>query len=422
MLNDLYGQHLSTTNPRTRDGINAFILGFLSNETRINTILEASQADPASGLAAAWAAALKMMTESHSGREAAIPFMEKALIQRSAALPREQRIIDTIEAWVEGDIPAMLRHGNHLLDEFPRELAMAKLMQIQYFNLGDTDGMARIAAKGIKASPDDPYMLGMLSFAQEQNHGIAAAEITARRALALRPKEPWSQHTLAHVYLARGKHEEGLAFLEEVRETWTDLNSFMDTHLWWHLCLFRLALGQHEGLTEIWDRQLWSRNREFSQDQIGAVSMLARMEIHGIDTGRRWQQVAFFLGARTNDMVNPFHTLQYLYGLARAGSLGADELMQNIELHSRNHQGFDRRRWRQVALPAARGMLCHARGDYAGAAAHLGPVLRRMSSLGGSHAQRELFDLIYEHSKDQLASGTRLRARLYSHPENSDAI
>ena len=57
----------------------------------------------------------------------------------------------------------------------------------------------------------------------------------------MRRKEPWAQHALAHVLLTRGRIDEGARFLEQAADTWTELNSFMVTHLWWHLTLFYLS-------------------------------------------------------------------------------------------------------------------------------------------------------------------------------------
>jgi hypothetical protein len=54
-------------------------------------------------------------------------------------------------------------------------------------------------------------------------------------------------------------------------------------------------------------------------------------------------------------------------------------------------QGFDQRVWREVALPACRGVLAHARGRYEEAARLLGAVQPRIVEMGGSHAQRDLF-------------------------------
>src|SRR6202046_4757094 len=117
----------------------------------------------------------------------------------------------------------------------------------------------------------------------------------------MRRKEPWAQHALAHVLLTRGQIDEGARFLEDAADTWTALHSFIVTHLWWHLDLFYLIRGrQHHG-RGLYDRHCWGIAKDYSQDQIGAVSLLARMEIAGIDVGSRWQGLGRHLAARAQD-------------------------------------------------------------------------------------------------------------------------
>jgi hypothetical protein len=50
--------------------------------------------------------------------------------------------------------------------------------------------------------------------------------------------------------------------------------------------------------------------------------------------------------------------------------------------------------WREVCVPACRGLLAHARGNDGAAARVLEPIIARMPEIGGSHAQRALFELI----------------------------
>ena len=79
---------------------------------------------------------------------------------------------------------------------------------------------------------------------------------------------------------------------------------------------------------EIYDHHCWGIAKDYSKDQIGAVSLLARMEIAGIDVGDRWRDLSAHLAARAHDTVLPFLTLQYLYGLARAGREEAAVLLE----------------------------------------------------------------------------------------------
>ena len=144
--------------------------------------------------------------------------------------------------------------------------------------------------------------------------------------------------------------------------------------------------------------------KDYSQDQIGAVSLLARLELAGIEVGTRWQALAGYLVQRLDDHVLPFLDLQYLYGLARAARPEAERLLRNIEAYAPQAPPSRRAAWQRVGMPAARGLLAHARGDAAGAIEGLGLALPRLVEIGGSHAQRDLFEQLYLDAL--IASGT----------------
>jgi hypothetical protein len=254
--------------------------------------------------------------------------------------------------------------------------------------------MLAIAQKAEAANLDSPHVHGMLAFGYEQMHELGKAEREARLALEIKEKEPWAQHALAHVMLSTGRVREGIDFLNNAQRTWTDLNSFMYTHNWWHKALFHISLGDQAAVFDAYDHHVWGVEPTYSQDQVGAVSLLARMEIAGLDVGNRWQQLAEYLRPRAQDTIQPFLTLQYLYGLARADYAEADTLLAAIEDKAASSEAFDRVVWREVAQPAARGVYAHAKRDWSSAARNLSVANPRMSEIGGSHAQRDLFGQI----------------------------
>ena len=183
--------------------------------------------------------------------------------------------------------------------------------------------------------------------------------------------------------------------MEAVSGQWTGLNSFMVTHNWWHLALFELELDHAATVLDLYDRQVWGVVKAYSQDQIGAVSLLARLEIAGVDVGDRWQDVADHLEQRREDHVQPFLALQYLYGLARAGRTSAGPRLARLEAFAARVPVWSRTAWQQVAVPAARGLLAHANGDWHGAVEGLGQALPQLQTIGGSHAQRDLFEQLH---------------------------
>jgi hypothetical protein len=90
----------------------------------------------------------------------------------------------------------------------------------------------------------------------------------------------------------------------------------------------------------------------------------------------------------------PFLTLQYLYGLTRAGRPEAEQLLEAARRAAGAAPAHAREVWREVALPACEGIYAYARKDYETAWRRLTRAMPRMIEVGGSHAQRDLFDQI----------------------------
>ena len=394
MWTDPLGNAVTLGDPASLAAVADFVEGFIASEARAVNILAAAQDDD-SAIVQAYAAAVHMFAESRDAPKNARPFLDRAKSACAGATGREQRFIAAIDAWVRGDIPRAIRLHEEQAREHPRDLASVKLGQYHLFNAGDSPGMLRIALAAQPAAADVPYLHGMLAFGFEQCHRLAEAEAAALRAIGMRRKEPWAHHALAHVMLTQGRNREGREFMRSVSDTWTGLNSFMVTHNWWHQALFAIEQGDVADALRLYDTQVWGVAKDYTQDQVNAVSLLARLELAGLDVGARWQDVADHLLARTSDQVLPFLDVQYLYGLARAGRREADALMRNIETHAANAPSHSAGVWRDVALPAARGLLAHARGDHARAAGELGRALPRMAEIGGSHAQRDLFTRVH---------------------------
>jgi len=391
---DALGNALSLADSASLPAVNDFVEGFIACEARAVNILGAS-ANDASPIVQAYTAALHMFAESHDGPANALPFINQALSSPVKAGDREMRFVHAVKAWVDGDITRAIQLHEEQAREHPRDLASLKLGHYHLFNQGNSPAMLKMALAALPAAADVPYLHGMAAFAWEQCHFLPQAETAARKAIAMRRKEPWAHHALGHVMLTEGRVTEGLAFMREMSDSWTDLNSFMVTHNWWHLALFELELGRHDEVLRLYDDEVWGVVKEYTQDQIGAVSLLARLELAGVDVGHRWQDVAGHLQGRLGDHALPFLDMQYLYGLARAGRPEADTLMRNIERHAASVQGPGAAAWQRVCVPASRGLLAHARGEWAIAVEQLGTALPRLLEIGGSHAQRDLFAQIH---------------------------
>jgi len=381
--------------PELVAGLDNFTGGLLAYETRAERILETAAAFPQAVLAQVYAGWLWMFLEAPEAPIRAQPFLDAARSALTAGstpaheLEREHVLL--LADWVAGRTIAAEARANALVARFPRELAVVKLSQYLAFNRGDAPAMLRAVLAVLPSNAHNAHAQGMAAFAYEQAHRLDEAEAAARLALSLQRREPWAQHALAHVLLTRGRVDEGIRFLEGSQPTWTELNSFMSTHLWWHLAVFYLARGRFAETLALYDGKVWGVSPGYSQDQVGAVQLLARLEWVGVDVGPRWKALAQHLQARAQDTTEPFLSLLYLYGLARAGRPEADQLLAAIERRAQLSEGESRIAWHDAALPTARGLVALAQGDATTAEAALSQGLPRLARIGGSHAQRDLF-------------------------------
>ena len=410
-LTDPFELPVSLQDPSSLAGVHGFIEGFLGYEPRILDVLPCAEQD-SSALVQAYAAALHMFSESREGPAGARVHLARARAAQLEATPREQDVLHAVSAWVNGDLHQAMDTLAAVVRAHPRDLASLKLAQYLAFNLGDSPAMLRMALPARAAAADIAWTHGMLAFAFEQCHRLDEAETAAHQALALRADEPWAQHAIAHIELTRGRLQQGAEFLQACSAGWHRLTSFMRTHNWWHLAVFLLELGDDAAVLKLYDEQVWGVEKTYTQDQINAVSLLARLELAGVDVGSRWLELAPWIEPHAADQVQPFLDLQYLYGLARAEHPQAQTLLQRIEDFAPTAPEAARESWQRVAVPAARGLWAHAQGRWREAADALELALPRLVSIGGSHAQRDLFEQIHLDALVRSGQGAGAHNRL----------
>ena len=240
--------------------VDTFVAGFLGYETRAGGVVRAASARTGHGLLNLYAAALFMLLESPEGPVRARPFLERAAA--CELNEREQRTAEFLAAWLAGDLPSAEATGEAIVHDWPRDLAMLKLVQYLAFNRGDAAAMLRLALASLPHAEDVAQMHGMTAFGYEECHLLADAERTARQALEMYAGDPWAQHALAHVMITEGRVDEGARFLEGAAGGWGELNSFMATHNWWHLGLFYLSQGRDEAVLRAYDAHCWAGDQD----------------------------------------------------------------------------------------------------------------------------------------------------------------
>jgi tetratricopeptide (TPR) repeat protein len=366
----------------------AAIIGFadelMSHGSNARIIFEALNDDPDCAVAHACAAALFLTQMTRAGQAQAAPHIAAAKVGTRFATERERYFIAAVAYWGKGENAHAVRILRAIVETWPHDLVAAKLCQILELGLGDLQGMRRTSAMAAAVEGRSGYALGLHAYALEQIGEPALALRFALRAMEVNPtRDPWAQHSAAHALVAMGQSSAARSFLRAHVEEWDRCSSFMLTHNWWHLALCDLELGNPTGALEMFDERVWGVRKGHAQDQINAISLLARLEMQGVEAKWRWADIARHFEGREGDSINGFLDLHYLYALARSGRDGAaNRMVDNMQC-----QG--------VISALAVGIVAYTRSEYRKAAEIIAPVVWHLGEIGGSNIQRDLFAQIY---------------------------
>lgn len=393
---DAYENVITTQSHETIDAINRFSKSLIGYGTDFGIAFEASDNDPDCALVAALGGLLGLFMETTDRLQVADHYLERAIAAAPRATVREQLFVKAIVAWRHNDIKTALSCHRQLAENYPRDLLSVKIGQTHYFNLGDDEGMLWLADKVIDAHRNTAFAHGMRAFGLEQMSRLDEAESEARQATEMQRCEPWAHHAVAHVMITQGRTDEGIAWLRDLSSEWEGCNSFMYTHNWWHLAVFHIENEEFDEAVALYDKFVWGRDKTYSQDQINAVSLLWRLELAGVNVGDRWTDLSQCISRRTFMNDQPFLDMQYAFALAKGGEKDAlEQLFEGMERNAQEGPQLTRNTWRNVAVSAAKAFVSFAEGDYKSTLSLLAPARDQMQNVGGSHAQRDLFEQVW---------------------------
>jgi tetratricopeptide (TPR) repeat protein len=327
----------------------------------------------------------------------ALATAKRAAAQRPIT-PREQGYLDALSHWLEGAPRRAAATLEAVVAAAPHDALALKLSHAIRFMLGDRDAMlAALDAAAPAFTPDVAhagFIHGCHAFALEEAGHFAAAERSGRLAVELAPRDAWGRHAVAHVMEMTGRVQEGAAWLAAAR-TWSHTNNFR-YHMFWHLALFRLELGDVEEVLRLYDEEIRAEATDDFRDVANAASLLARLEFEGVDVGQRWHEIADISERRVLDRRLAFADLHYLIALLGAGDLTtADALARGLTTDAALGEGSERRQSARTGAAAAKGLIAFATGEYADAARLLGDARPGLVGIGGSNAQRDVFEQAY---------------------------
>ncbi|MGX1785578.1 tetratricopeptide repeat protein [Bosea sp. NPDC055332] len=416
MYHDLSGDRVTVANDAARLAWNDTLEAVLAHAAAApEHLARALSADPDFALAHAAKGLMLMSLARAELLGPARDCLEQAYaaVARRSVTRRERMVIEALALWLDEAPRRAAQRLEAVLDDHPRDVLALKLSHAIRFMLGDQKEMLatlhRVAPVFGEQHPLAGYVNGCYAFALEERGLYAEAERVGRRAVALSPRDAWGRHAVAHVLEMTGRADEGVAWLGDGR-SFAHANN-LRFHIFWHLALFHLERGEIAEVLRLYDEEIRAEQTDDYRDIANGASLLARLDYAGVDVGYRWEELAAKAESRVNDGRLIFADLHYVLSLLGAGRpQDAEAIARSLVLDACSHPSGERMEAAQGGVLAAFGLIAFKEEDYAEAARLLGAARGRLLAIGGSHAQRDLFEQAYVESL--IRSGNHERAGL----------
>lgn len=388
MLQDRYGNTLTTSSPAARD---AYVIGvdrLLGADAKIeDAFREAIAADD--GFALAHIALSRASQVLGHGAEIKAP-LERALALAAGTSEREQSHIAIFAKILTGQgiaaIPLVLEH----IRTWPRD-AMVLAPITSVFGLIAFSGKAGREAEQLavleplaSAYGDDWWFRTVFAFAQIELQDFTNGLRNIEAALRGNPRNGHAAHIRGHLYYELGERKEGLQFLSQWAKDYPK-DAHIHCHISWHRAIWSLETGQRDDAWSIYLRDLhpggsWGPQINVLTD---CASFLARAEMAGeaVDP-ELWRAISRYASQWFPNSGITFADMHSALAFAMAGD--SDALRSLVD----NPKGPAA----DILVPIARGFDAFARQNWNEAVQELQPVLATHERVGGSRAQRDLLE------------------------------
>jgi tetratricopeptide (TPR) repeat protein len=394
MNRDRYGLPLTTGSDRAatsyRDGVDRILSAWYGADDAFDrAIVE----DPTFAIAyIARARVHQLHMETAEARSKAAHARELA----TAASRRERQHVEILAAAIEGRPKVALAGAEQHLDEFPRD-AMVFGLLLGAFGLYAFSGRAdhdaaRLATceRHARHYGEDWWFLTYLGWSHTEAGNVGIGRTTTERAIALRPENGNAAHALSHAHFEQGDTVAGRAFLSN----WLpahDRASYLHGHLSWHVALTALEAGDLDGALAMYQQHIRPSDSRYPPLNVftDCASLLWRLSLAGKrGLEAHWQDVAAYSDRFFPRAGAHFADVHYALVAVATGAEGLQTRLAELgalEANGRLAPGSS-------AIDLCRGIRAFADSDNENAIRILEPLMPAIVRIGGSHAQRELWE------------------------------
>ena len=322
---------------------------------------------------------------------------EKALKLSSGLSSRERGFVDIVSKFVNGQNHSATAAVHEHLSEFPRDAMLLRLAQRLYtqgcVGIGAPDFPPRFYKLMTEAAPhygEDWAFMGQYAWANHEIGKMEEGMDLAQRSLDLNPSNGVAAHSVAHVFYEMSQDDEGGAFLSSWLEDY-DRRSTYRVHLSWHQALFELAMGRYNQALSWYEQDIRPAVQELKYAALAdSASLVWRMKIYGdVSPQAPWGELIELAAPAANRPGPSFRDAHAALAFTAAGD---DESFGMLVDGLQAMADAGDATAKEATLPLIRGIGAFGRGEYDEAVRLMEPVYPQLTRVGGSHAQRLVFE------------------------------
>jgi tetratricopeptide (TPR) repeat protein len=309
---------------------------------------------------------------------------------------REQRHLKALSLWQADQMTDAVAVFDGIVLDYPKDmLALRIAHHLHFYGSGGRQMMESLQVALENHETNDRYygfLKGMHSFALEESGHYPEAEAAGLEALDINRKDIWAAHAVTHVYQMQSRFEEAISFIESRLPEWNSANNFV-YHLHWHKALQHIGLGNLDQALIVYDEALVEPLADdFYLDVCNATSLLWRLEMSGSNVGDRWAPLHELSKNRVQDDELVFTSLHYLIAPAILGDAKTVKTGLDHFHHWSNAKTSQGTVAKIVGETMATALTKLASEQKREGVTLMQSVQNEIYRIGGSHAQRHLFD------------------------------
>ena len=313
------------------------------------------------------------------------------------------KYLEVAKLWINNDLKNLLKKLELIIKENPKDIFAIRLFHFNNIFLGIDgkflDKHEEILSKWSENDQHYNLLLGMTSYAYEENNLIDKAKFLAVNSLKQSSNDLWSWHALLHVH--DNENNDSINKNDNFNKINWSIYGPIKRHIWWHQSLILFYNQEYEKSLKLFDKY-FSSSQIFYLDFCNACSFLLRLHYKGVDVKDRMDKLKDYAEYFKNQHILPFIDYHLIFYYSYYDDQGYFEQLEKKMEYNYLENSF-KENYINFLKPIIKNMKTHE-------LLNENLIKSQFKYLGGSFAQRELIFLSliqntkYEKNKSNLIS------------------